>query len=294
MRLMPPNGKRSEEDHYQMTQVTYQPEERARLRRELTEQAIKLALDSQWEEAVEVNQRLLSAVPRDLSTLNRLGKALSEVGRYSEARQAYAQALEIEPGNNIARKNLERLAQLGDVPEAGRVSHERIDPRLFIEETGKTGITSLIDLAPREILARLTAGDQVYLVREGTSIYVTSGSGDRIGRLEPRLSNRLIKFLDGGNQYAAGLTELNDNEVRVIIRETFQHPNMFGRVSFPAAQGTEVTRGYIKDTMLRYDADDEDDLGDEADYMDVDEAEASDDDDTEPDFEESGFRETDE
>jgi hypothetical protein len=46
--------------------------------------------------------------------------------------------------------------------------------------------------------------------------------------------------------------------------------------------------------MLRYDADDEDDLGDEADYIDVDEAEASDDDDTEPDFEESGFRESDE
>ena len=101
-----------------MTQATYQPEERARLRRELTEQAIKLALDSQWEEAVEINQRLLSAVPHDLSTLNRLGKALSEVGRYSEARQAYAQALEIEPGNNIARKNLDRLAQLGDAPAA--------------------------------------------------------------------------------------------------------------------------------------------------------------------------------
>jgi hypothetical protein len=277
-----------------MTQATYQPEEKARLRRELTEKAIKLALESNWEEAVEANQRLLSLNPRDLSTLNRLGKALSELGRYGEAKQAYADAIEMDPTNNIARKNLERLTQLSDEAPTGRPSHERMDPRLFIEETGKTGFTNLVDLAPREVLARLTAGDQVYLYREGSLLYARNGAGDRIGRIEPRLASRLIKFIDGGNQYAAGITELNDHLVRLIIRETFQSPNMFGRVSFPAQAGGETVRGYIKDTMVRYEQDEEDEFGEDGEYLDTDEEEAGEEEEAaEPEFEDVGFHEPD-
>jgi len=277
-----------------MTQVMYQPEERARLRRELSERAIELALQSKWEEAVEINQRLLEITPRDLSTLNRLGKANSELGRIADARQAYTNALEIDPGNNIARKNLDRLAQLGDEGATGRPSLERIDPRLFIEETGKTGFTSLVDLAKRDVLARLSAGDQVYLEREGSNLYVKSGSGDRIGRIEPRLANRLIKFMEGGNQYAAGITDLSSREVRLIVRETFQHPKMFGKVSFPATQGGEVSRGYIRDTMLRYENEEEDELSDEGEYIEADEEDGDEEEAAEPEFEETGFREAEE
>ena len=276
-----------------MPQTVYQPEERARRRRKLTEQAIQLALESQWEKAVEVNQELLSLGPRELSTLNRLGKALSELGRFAEAKQAYAEALELDPTNNIARKNFDRLSQLRDADSTGRPSHERIDPRLFIEETGKTGFTTLVDLAPRDVLARVTAGDQVYLDRDGSLLYVRNANGDHLGRIEPRLANRLIKFMDGGNQYAAGITELDGNGVRVIIRETYQHPDMIGKVSFPA-QGGEVTRGYIKDTVLRYDADEEDGEDDE-DYGDTDEEERGEDEEgAEPEFEESDLREPEE
>jgi hypothetical protein len=280
-----------------MTQATYQPEEKARLTRELTERAIRLALESNWEEAVDANQRLLSIFPKDLSALNRLGKALSELGRYGEAKDAYRQALDIDPTNNIARKNLDRLSQLGETTAAAPTSHERIDPRLFIEETGKTGFTDLVDVASRDVLARLTAGDQVYLEREGSRLYVRNGAGVRIGRIEPRLANRLIKLMEAGNQYAAGIAELNDNQVRIIIRETFQHPSMIGKVSFSPQQVTsgEVVRGYIKDTMLRHDLDDEDEVNEEGEYIDADEDESGDDDDArEPDFEEAGFTETEE
>lgn len=273
-----------------MTQTTYQPEEKARQQRELQQRAIQLALESKWDEAVDTNQRLLSIAPRDLSTLNRLGKALSELGRYGEAKEAYTTALDIDPTNNIARKNLDRLSQLGDGASAVRPSHERMDPRLFIEETGKTGFTNLVDLASREVLARLTAGDQVYLKRDGSLLHVENSAGERIGRVEPRLASRLIKFMDGGNQYAAGITELNDHMVRIIIREKFQHPSMFGKVSFPSS-GVEITRGYIKDTMLRHDVDEEEE-GEEGEYIESDDEESGDE--SEPDFEESGFSETEE
>ncbi|MEO7003597.1 MAG: tetratricopeptide repeat protein [Ktedonobacterales bacterium] len=261
-----------------MTQATYQPEERARIQRQLTEQAIKLALDSQWEDAVTINRQLLSAFPRDLSTLNRLGKALSELGQYADAKQAYNGALELDPSNNIARKNLDRLAQLGDGNSGGRgASHERMDPRLFIEETGKTGFTNLVDVAARAILARLTAGDQVYLKREGSRLYVLNGSDVRIGRVEPRLASRLIKFMEGGNLYAAGIAELSGHDVRIIIRETFQHPSQFGKVSFPTQGGGDTVRAYIKGSVIRYGNEDDDEFGEDGDYLDNDEDEEADD-----------------
>ena len=248
-----------------MSQVMYQPEERARERRQLTEQAIQLALESRWEEAVAVNRRLLDTSPRDISTLNRLGKALSEMGNYTESKQAYSDALALDPTNSIARKNLERLALLSDGAPAARPT-KRIDPRLFIEETGKTGFTTLVDVAPAEARARLTAGDQVYLYVDGRALQVRNGAGETIGRVEPRLANRLLKFIEGGNQYAAGITDLDDGTIRIIIRETFQHPSQLGRVSFPPRVGagtSETVRPYIKDSILRYDREEEDDDGDD-------------------------------
>jgi tetratricopeptide (TPR) repeat protein len=250
-----------------MSQATNQPEERARQQRQLTDQAINLALESKWEEAVSTNRQLLGLFPRDLSTLNRLGKALSELGQYADARQAYTEALEVDPTNNIARKNIDRLASLGDGATARRTSHERMDPRLFIEETGKTGFTQLLDLAPRQTLGLLTAGDQVYLGRDGNVLWVLNADQERIGRVEPRLASRLIRFMEGGNQYAAGITELRDHEVRIIIRETFQHPSQFGKVSFPARGGGETIRAYTKESLVRHN-DEEDEYNEDGEYVD--------------------------
>jgi tetratricopeptide (TPR) repeat protein len=258
-----------------MSNVTFQPEERARSYKKLEEDAIALARESRWEEAAEKNRELLALYPQDVSGFNRLGKALSELGHYAEARGAYTSALEIDPSNNIARKNVERLKQAQESGEANDGAHaintraaDRIDPRLFIEETGKTGFTTLVDLAPPNVLARVSAGDQANLHREGRLLYVENAAGERIGRVEPRLANRLIKFMDGGNQYAAGIAELSDQEVRLIIRETFQDPSQFGKVSFPSQGGGETIRAYTRESVVRRDRDDEDDTGDDGEYTD--------------------------
>src|SRR5574337_794305 len=140
-----------------MLQSHYQPEERARLRKQWVEQAIAQALASQWEEAVATNKQILSISPSDVEAYNRLGKAYSEIGQYAEAKAAYSQALKLAPNNTIARRNLERLSRLSDEQAAGGPGLERIDPRLFIEETGKTAATSLLNLAPSDEIARLTA-----------------------------------------------------------------------------------------------------------------------------------------
>lgn len=269
-----------------MSQAPHQPEERQRVQRQLTDQAIKFALESRWEDAVAVNRQILGAFPRDLSTLNRLGKALSELGQYTEARQMYTEALEIDPTNSIARKNLERLASFTQDAAAPRAAREKIDPRLFIEETGKTGFTDLLDLAPRATLARLAAGDQVYLQREGSALWVVNAERERIGRIEPRLATRLIEYMEGGNQYAAGMTELQPHQARIIIRETFQSPSQFGKVSFPSQGGGDLPRAYTKDTLLRH-GEEEEEFGEDGEYLD------SDDDDMEDGLHETDLEESD-
>ncbi|HEX6816809.1 MAG TPA: tetratricopeptide repeat protein [Ktedonobacterales bacterium] len=246
--------------------MTYS-EERARSKKKLEDEAVLLARESRWEEAAAKNRELLSFFTRDVSALNRLGKALSELGQYGEAKKAYTEALELDPDNGIARKNLDRLAQLREETTGARTV-ERADPRLFIEEPGKTGFTDLVDLAASEILAKLSAGDQVYLKPDGNLLYVLNSAGERIGRIEPRLASRLLQFMQGGNQYAAGIAEMRDHTVRLIIKEMFQDPKMFGRVSFPTQQGAgDTVRAYIKDTMLRYDHEEEE-FGEEGEYLD--------------------------
>lgn len=242
-------------------------EERERIVRQMTQQAIQQALESRWEEAVNTNRELLRIVQRNPETLNRLGKALSELGHYSEAKKAYGESLQIDPDNTIARKNIARLAQLGedDAPEGHTA--ERIDPRLFIEEIGKTGVTQLVNLAPREILARVTAGDQVYLKVDGHALFVLNARGEQIGQIEPILANRLLKFILGGNQYAAAITELANGHVRVIIRETFQHASQLGKVSFPALGAGSLPRADIRDSLVR-DRDEDSDYDDDGDFND--------------------------
>jgi len=143
-----------------MTQ-TQSAEEKAQLKKQWTDLAIQQALSSQWEEAVITNKNILNLFPAEPDAYNRLGKALSELGQYAEAHQAYSQTLKYSPNNTIAKKNLDRLSLLQEEPVQIHTGAERIDPRLFIEETGKTGMTELISIAPTSVLAKVGVGDKV-------------------------------------------------------------------------------------------------------------------------------------
>src|SRR5438876_86240 len=243
-------------------------EEKARLKKQWTDLAVKQAQEGLWEEAVTTNRNILNLFPFEPDAFNRLGKALSELGQYNEARQAYTQTLKFNPKNTIARKNLDRLAQVEEVPAHNHGGVDRIDPRLFIEETGKTGMTELINLAPASILAKVGVGDKVQLRVSGHTLLVRNAAGEDIGQIEPRLANRLINFMEGGNRYAAAILTMENGQVRLIIREEYQHPGMFGKVSFPSQGGGDIIRAYIKDSILRYDREDEEDPGNEDEYYD--------------------------
>src|SRR5579883_2835621 len=90
--------------------VFQQTNDGARLRRQQTEQAIKAAMQSRWDDAVRLNESIIElSQGNDSDAFNRLGRALMALGRYGESRQAYTNALRLDPSNQIARKNLTAL-----------------------------------------------------------------------------------------------------------------------------------------------------------------------------------------
>jgi tetratricopeptide (TPR) repeat protein len=236
-------------------------EEDARLKQKGSEQAIQLALESKWEEAASLNKAILEAQPNDVDTWNRLGKSLLELGRYREAHEAYGKSLSLDPVNSIAKRNLDRLEGLQDAEAPRREAVAKVAQDLFIEEVGKSGSTILRN-TPRETLATLTAGDEVYLRPESDSLQIANVNGDVLGSVEPKLGLRLMRLIQGGNQYAAAVKSLSDSDVEVIIKETFRDPSQT-RLSFPATGAGESVRPYIKESLLRLADDDDDDLIDD-------------------------------
>ncbi len=236
----------------------YQAEDKTRIQREKAKQAISLALEGRWQEAVEINRAILEVFPNDVESYNRLGKALLELGRYPEAKKAFSKAKEIAPYNTIAKRNLQRLSRLPNKASAPKESAGKVSPRLFIAETGKTGIANLVDAAPHEVLAKVVAGDRVELRVEGKKVAVVTLNGDSLGQLEPKLALRLIGLVEGGNRYDAAVASIHDSAIKVIIKETYCHPSRAGRISFPT-KGTNDFRPYVRGELLHRQAEDEED-----------------------------------
>ncbi len=225
------------------------------MRRMKAEQAVNLAMQSRWAEAAELNEQIIEASPKDVEAHNRLGKAYIELGRFDDARETYNHTLRLDPTNTIAQKNLGRLEKLAEEEVPAELSTGPVDPSLFIAETGRSTITSLIDLPHADVLAKMNAGDVLTIEVQDKTVSLLNSLGDAVGKLEPKLRQRLIRLIGMGNQYSAIITSADESSLRVIIRETYRDPAMGNRPSFPTTG--DAFRGYVRDSLLRYDLDEE-------------------------------------
>lgn len=230
--------------------MAYDKEEQVKLIRQRSKQAIDLAMEGRWREAVEANKGIIEDFPDDVDTRNRLGRAYMEMGEYSLAKEAYSRARELDPYNTIAEKNLRRLEHLREAGPVAEESFRRVEPHSFIEETGKAGVIGLYRLAPKEVLAGVDAGDRVNLNIIGSNLTVEDIHQRYLGQVEPRHSQRLIRLMKGGNMYTATVISSSEDMLAVIIRETYQHPSQEGQLSFPS-KGFGSLRPYVSDRILR-------------------------------------------
>ena len=223
--------------------------ERTKTRTQLVEEAINGALDRSWQTALELNQEIAERFGVDEETHNRLGKAYTELGKLDDALTAYRATLELNPLNAIAIKNVNRLEALieekADLPKG----QAAVDINLFVEEMGKSALANVV-LEKGFDPALVAPGDQVELVAAGDTLKVVSSTRKTIGSVEPKLARRVLKFMAGGNKYAAVVATGEEASLRIIIRETYQAAEFAGQPSFPASKSQEF-RAYAKDSLLR-------------------------------------------
>ena len=247
-------------------------DEALRQRRYMQNEAITYARNSNWEAAIDSSRQLLSSDPNDVETLNRLAKAYFENGEIDNAEQTYQRVLEISEHNPIARRMVSLIARTRLAPAKTR---EFVDMRMFAIETGKSTLTSLhidtdaeISLVPGEKLTLRANTQPVHYDGQQKPVQTSSDydgqkkpvqtSGDNespakfylddaialdvydcndvnLGRLEPRLAARLIRFMKLGNEYTAAVLSLNEkrDQIQIVIRESHRNPDNRHEVSFP-------------------------------------------------------------
>ena len=217
-----------------------QEEDRTRLGRKLGQQAVALAVQGRWEEAVAANRGILERFPDEAAACNRLGRALIELGRFGEAGEAYQRSLEISPGNSIAMKNIERLKTW---TSAGQLEEEKarsLGKEFFASTVGKTGVVVLTNVSAPDRIAEIGAGGVVALRPRGQRVYVEDGEGHLLGELAPKQGTRISKLMQGGNEYSATVLTTSEGGTQVLVREDFQHPSQVGQASFPPTQADRL------------------------------------------------------
>lgn len=180
-------------------------------------QAVKTALNGDWGNAIELNKTLLQQSPNDIDTLNRLGLAYSVTGDHISAKGTYQKVFELDPLNMIAIKNLKKL---NDKNNSGKPSQGQFLIKCnFLEETGKTKVVELVNIAQPHVIQTLKTGQNVDLVIKRSKIFILDFEKQYVGVLPDDIGNRLIKFIKSGNCYEAYIKSTSQNKVNVFIKE---------------------------------------------------------------------------
>ena len=236
--------------------VELSDEQKRARRRVYAQAAISLAMQARWEDALSKNQDILDIFPDDPEAHNRSGNAYVQLNRVSDAIEAYEKALSSQPTNAIAQRNLTRLKALAETGDAA-ASSQKLPPSFFVEDVGKTGITTLVDVNP-EAAVRAAAGEEITLRAVRNAIEASLSDKTKLGKIEPGLAERLIRLMKTGNKYQAGVTMAEPGRLRILVREIAQSPENEGRISFPPK--TVAVRAYTRDSLLRRSGDEDDEL----------------------------------
>lgn len=220
------------------------------------QEAINAALENNWQKALRLNQELVKKYPDDVNTINRLARSLSETGQLAQAKKLYKKVLGLDPYNPIAEKNLAKLSSMkkGDLKESSASSTLKGD--IFLEESGKTYTTILVDTAMPSVLAGLRIGDRTVLSPNRNEVVVFSASGGRLGKIENSIAKRIAQDLRAGSKFETIIksVSLGNNKkgehkpaVAVFIRESYRSPKVPSS-PFPS-QPTSFTP-YVREEVL--------------------------------------------
>lgn len=197
----------------------------------LEEQAVEAALASNWEKAIEINEKILLKDKENVPALLRLGFAATQKKDYTKAKEAYLAVKKIQPSNPIAQESLDKIEVLAS--SNNHAEAKVVDPNLFIEIPGKTKVISLVNLGQKDVLAKLFVGQGVVFKERKHRLEVRSESDEYIGALPDDVSKRLTYMMQSGSEYSAFVKEASLTRVHVFIREDKKGKKVASFLSFP-------------------------------------------------------------
>lgn len=208
---------------------------------DLTALAVKSSLSGNWDDAIKLNEQIIKSDAANIAALCRLGKAFLEVGKVKESLSAYQKVLKLDPINQIALKNLDRLKSLPT--QRVKTNHDGGSRQIlsFIEEPGRTKTISLVKLAPPQLLTQLDPGQQVYLTPRQHSISITLTDGTTIGKFPDDVAARLMPMIKSGNTYSSLIRSVSPSSVKILVREEKRSKRFQNIPTFPSNERS----GYV-------------------------------------------------
>lgn len=210
-------------------------------------QAIQTALMGDWENAITLNRQLLKENPQDIDTLNRLAFAFCVLGKIKEAKGTYQKVLNIDKKNPIALKNLKKLSGFQPLPgdkgkkdKKGMLQIFTHANNLFLEESGKTKIVELVNVAQPKVISSILTGEQLLLRVKRLKVFVLDEKNRYVGMLPDNIAKRLIVFIKGGNSYEAYVKSIQNNHVSVFIKETKRTNKFKNQPSFTLGEKGKI------------------------------------------------------
>lgn len=195
----------------------------------LAQEAISAALDGNWQKALKLNRQILKEGKDDIDALNRMARAYAELGDIKKAKKTAKKVLKLDPFNSIAQRALKKWKGLR---AGGSALSQPTSPQAFLEEPGKTKIISLLHVGAPSVLAKLNSGDEVRLITHRHRVSVVSKEGKYIGRFPDDLAARLRKLIHAGNEYQVLIKSIDDEGVKIFIRETKRAKPLINVASF--------------------------------------------------------------
>lgn len=237
---------------------------------QLKDKAIQAMLLGEWQDATSLNKALLHENPNDIDALNRLAYAFTILGRIKDAKSTYRKVLKLDILNQIAIRNIKKITELGPRKIAKSTSSIKYVNNIFLEETGKTKIISLVNTAQPKTIALLTTGQPVVIAIKRSKIFIQDQNKQYLGVLPDDIGRRLIRLIKGGNAYTACIKSATEHNVSVFIKETKRAGRYKNQPSFLQSPDQDLALSKGK-ARIRNFKDIRDDEEDRAYFLDTDE-----------------------
>ena len=198
----------------------------------LEREAINAAITSNWDKAIQLNEKIISSDKKNVDAYLRLGFAYLQKSQLRKAKIIYSKAQKYQPGNYLISENLEKIKVL-ESKKISKLPQTDLNPDIFVDVPGKTKTVVLVNAGQKAVLAKLSIGQEAYLAPKKRRIEVRSGDKEYIGALPDDISRRLTIFMKAGSLFKAFIKEATLKSTSVFLKEEKKGKKVAKYASFP-------------------------------------------------------------